>query len=39
MSRMLTLATWRVLAVEYSKYLMARAGLDDFAGEDVDTTQ
>jgi uncharacterized SAM-binding protein YcdF (DUF218 family) len=39
MSHMLTLATWRVLAVEYTKYLLARAGLDDFAGADVDTTQ
>jgi uncharacterized SAM-binding protein YcdF (DUF218 family) len=39
MSHMASLATWRVLAVEYSKYLAARAGLDDFAGADVDLTQ
>jgi len=39
MSHMLSLATWRVLAVEYTKYLITRAGLDDFAGADVDTTQ
>jgi len=39
MSHMLSLATWRVLAVEYTKYLITRAGLDDVAGADVDTTQ
>jgi uncharacterized SAM-binding protein YcdF (DUF218 family) len=39
MSHMLSLATWRVLAVEYTKYLITRAGLDDLAGADVDTTQ
>jgi uncharacterized SAM-binding protein YcdF (DUF218 family) len=39
MSHMLSLATWQLLAVEYSKYLVARVGLDDFAGADVDTTQ
>jgi uncharacterized SAM-binding protein YcdF (DUF218 family) len=39
MAHMASLATWRVLAVEYTKYLVARAGLDDFAGADADLTQ
>jgi uncharacterized SAM-binding protein YcdF (DUF218 family) len=39
MSHMTSFATWRILAVEYTKYLAARAGLDDFAGLDVDLTQ
>jgi uncharacterized SAM-binding protein YcdF (DUF218 family) len=39
MAHILSLATWRVLAVEYTKYLITRAGLDDFAGADADTNQ
>ncbi len=39
MSHMNSVATWRVLAVEYTKYLAARAGLDDFDGADADLTQ
>jgi len=39
MSHITSLATWRILAVEYTKYLATRAGLDDFAGADADVTQ
>jgi uncharacterized SAM-binding protein YcdF (DUF218 family) len=39
MAHMTSLATWRILAVEYTKYLAARAGLDDVAGADADLTQ